>query len=57
MTNMTNMTNNYTNSTSTQAAAPAFEQMRESKSEAVIKRIGLILLVIAARIFIHALMR
>jgi hypothetical protein len=54
---MTNGTNYYTNSSLNQSAAPAFEQMQESKSEAVLKRIGLILLVIAVKAFIYAAIR
>ena len=54
---MTNGTNNYPNSSSTQAAAPAFEQLPESKSNEVLKRIGLILLLIAIKAFLYAAIR
>ncbi len=51
-----NETNNYSNTT-TQAAAPAFEQLPESKSNEVFKRIGLVLLLIAVKAFIYAAIR
>jgi hypothetical protein len=51
------MTNDYTNNTSTQAAAPAFEQAPESKFEAVLKRIGLVLLLIAVKAFVYSMFR
>ena len=52
---MTNGTDTYRGMN--EVAAPAFEQAPESKSEAVLKRIGLVLLLIAVKAFIYSAMR